>query len=208
MSELYEVELKFPLLNRAVVESFLGKTLSFETEQTDIYFDHPSRDFVQTDETFRLRYEKSIDSIYPQELNSLAITWKGPRIDQEVSKTRREIGLPISYSCNTQTLEAWSELLVILGFRRIIAITKQRLSAVVNWRGSQIEMAIDKVAGLGDFLELEAIAMKDGIQNALATVKSLATELGCGNMERRSYLELFLQNEKGGNNENSNNDRS
>ena len=112
---MYEVELKFPLVNVAAVEAALGR-LSAKArppiDQADIYFAHPSRDFAHTDEALRLRREG----------DAVAITWKGPRLGQE-AKTRREIELPLAGSAVAAgaepTLAAWGELLEARGFRRV-----------------------------------------------------------------------------------------
>jgi adenylate cyclase class IV len=49
-----------------------------------------------------------------------------------------------------------------------------------------------RVAGLGDFIELELQASQGEVPLARAVIESLARELGCTNPERRSYLELLL----------------
>jgi len=185
---VYEVELKFPLARRAAVEAALG-TLAARfrpaIEQADVYFAHPSRDFAQTDEALRLR--RAGDGV--------AITWKGPRIGL-AAKTRREIELPLAAfpqaAGGAATLEAWSELLKALGFRRVWEVVKCRRPARVAWQGREVEVAIDTVTGLGDFLELEIVAGEEEIPSALACLQSLAAELGCGPPERRSYLEMLL----------------
>jgi adenylate cyclase class 2 len=186
--EVYEVELKFPLARGAAVEAALG-TLAARfrpaIEQADVYFSHPSRDFAETDEALRLRREG----------DGVAITWKGPRIGL-AAKTRREIELPLAAfpqaAGGSATLEAWSELLTALGFRRVWEVVKCRRPARVAWQGREVEVAIDTVTGLGDFLELEIVASEEEIPLALACLQSLAAELGCGPPERRSYLEMLL----------------
>jgi adenylate cyclase class IV len=55
-------------------------------------------------------------------------------------------------------------------------------------------VAVDRVAGLGDFMELELQADAAGITAAAARIESLARELGCSNAEPRSYLEMLLSN--------------
>jgi adenylate cyclase class IV len=67
-----------------------------------------------------------------------------------------------------------------------------RRPARVPWQGREVEVAIDTVAGLGDFLELEIVASEAEIPLALSCLQSLAAELGCGLPERRSYLEMLL----------------
>ena len=213
---MYEVELKYRVADVPEVEAALerlGASWHGTAEQVDRYFNHPSRDFAVTDEALRLRSTAV----------GVAITWKGPRLDA-TAKTRREIELPLALAAvpaaakalaavpaaaetlaavpaATETLAAvpatldrWTGLLEALGFRRVREVVKRRRLATVAWEGAVIEVALDHVAGLGDFVELELQAESAGIAVAAARIESLARELGCTNPERRSYLEMLLSN--------------
>jgi len=181
---VYEVEQKYPLADVAAVEAALarlGATWHATVEQVDRYFNHPCRDFAATDEALRLRRTGA----------ALAITWKGPRLDA-TAKTRRELELPLAEAAVPATLDSWTELLEALGFRPVREVAKQRQLATVAWQGAAIEVALDHVAGLGNFLELELQADAAGIAVAAARIESLARELGCTAAERRSYLEMLI----------------
>jgi len=201
---VYEVEQKYPLADVAAVEAALarlGATWHATVEQVDRYFNHPCRDFAATDEALRLRRTGA----------ALAITWKGPRLDA-TAKTRRELELPLAeaavpaaavaeaavpaaapvQAAVPATLDSWTELLEALGFRPVREVAKQRQLATVAWQGAAIEVALDHVAGLGNFLELELQADAAGIAVAAARIESLARELGCTAAERRSYLEMLI----------------
>ena len=193
---MYEVELKYRVADVPEVEAALerlGASWHGTTEQVDRYFNHPSRDFAVTDEALRLRSTAV----------GVAITWKGPRLDA-TAKTRHEIELPLALAAvpaATETLAAvpatldrWTGLLEALGFRRVREVVKRRRLATVAWEGAVIEVALDHVATLGDFVELELQAESAGIAVAAARIESLARELGCTNPERRSYLEMLLSN--------------
>ena len=213
---MYEVELKYRVADVPEVEAALerlGASWHGTAEQVDRYFNHPSRDFAVTDEALRLRSTAV----------GVAITWKGPRLDA-TAKTRREIELPLALAAvpaaaealaavpaaaetlaavpaATETLAAvpatldrWTGLLEALGFRRVREVVKRRRLATVAWEGAVIEVALDHVAGLGDFVELELQAESAGIAVAAARIESLARELGCTNPERQSYLEMLLSN--------------
>ncbi len=200
---MYEVEQKYPLADVPAVEAALarlGATWHRTAAQVDRYFNHPSRDFAVTDEALRLRRTD----------DTLAITWKGPRLDA-TAKTRRELELMLAQAAvpaaaGTEAavpaaagepavqaaLDRWTELLEALGFRQVREVAKRRRLATIVWQGAAIEIAIDHVAGLGDFVELELQADAAGIAAAAARVESLAQQLGCTNPERRSYLEMLL----------------
>ena len=202
---MYEVEQKYPLADVAAVEAALarlGATWHGTAEQVDRYFNHPDRDFAATDEALRLRRTDE----------ALAITWKGPRLDA-TTKTRREIELPLAkaavpaaalakaavpaaalaQAAVSATLDRWTELLEALGFRQVREVAKRRRLATVAWQGAVIEVALDHVTGLGNFVELELQADAAGIPVAAARIESLARELGCAAAERRSYLEMLIE---------------
>jgi len=203
---VYEVEQKYPVADVKAIEDRLGRlgaSWHGTAEQVDRYFNHPSRDFAVTDEALRLRSTAA----------GVAITWKGPRLDA-TAKTRREIELPLALaavpaaaqalaavpaaaeapSAVPAMLDHWTELLEALGFRRVREVAKRRRLATVAWEGAAIEVALDHVADLGDFMELELQADASGIAAAAARIESLAWELGCSNAEPRSYLEMLLSN--------------
>jgi len=187
---VYEVELKFRVADLPAVEGMLtalGACFAAPVEQVDRYFAHPSRDFAKTDEALRLRRVG----------DEIAITWKGPR-QAGGGKTRREIELPLETvsqadsSGASPTLDRWTELLEALGFRRVREVAKRRRSACLPWQGVEVEIALDAVAGLGDYLELELLATADEVPAAQARIEALASELGVGPPEPRSYLEMVL----------------
>ncbi len=185
---MYEVEQKYHLADRAPVEDWLlrhGATFHVACNHMDRYFAHPCRDFAVTDEALRLR--RAGDEI--------AITWKGPRLST-ASKTRREIELALACPGGRPsvepTLDQWTELLESLGFRRVRDVAKHRQPAVIRWEEMTIEVVIDHVDGLGEFLELEVLADEEGVAAAQSRIASLAMAMGCGAPERRSYLEMVL----------------
>jgi adenylate cyclase class 2 len=188
---VYEVEIKFPVADPAAVEArliALAARFRDPVEQADSYFAHPCRDFARTDEALRLRRDG----------DDVKITWKGPRIDT-ATKTRREIELDLGVAAAGDprppadaTLLDWTQLLEALGFRSVLTVKKRRRPARVPWQGAEVDVAVDSVAGLGDYLELELLARPGEVPQARAILESLARELGCTNPERRSYLELLL----------------
>lgn len=187
---MYEVELKFQVSDAAGLERelvALGARFHEAVEQVDRYFAHPCRDFAATDEALRLRRSGG----------DVAITWKGPRIDA-TTKTRREIELAVAAAApeaggSPAAIDRWTGLLEALGFRQVREVAKRRRSAAVTWEGADVAAALDVVAGLGDYLELELQAGAAEVPSARRRLESLARRLGCGPAERRSYLELLLE---------------
>jgi adenylate cyclase class 2 len=189
---VYEVELKFHVADAAALErqlADLGGRFASPIEQIDRYFAHPARDFAVTDEALRLRRVG----------DDVAITWKGPRLGVG-AKTREELELgvaavtsPAGTASGSDTIDRWTKLLEALGFRQVREVAKRRRPVRVAWNGVEIEAAVDHVAGIGDFVELELLAEADGVSQATEQLESLAAALGCTHPERRSYLELMLE---------------
>lgn len=182
----YEVELKFPLSEAAAVEALrqriaaLGAHASQPLDQRDIYFAHPSRDFAQTDEVFRLRCVGDENFL----------TYKGPVLDA-VAKTRREIEVPAAAGQTTR--EQLREMLTSLGFREVRNVVKRREPFHLRWQNRDLEVVIDNVHDLGWFAELEIIAEDSGRDAARDCLFALSQELHLGKSERRSYLRLLLE---------------
>ncbi|MBI3861384.1 MAG: class IV adenylate cyclase [Planctomycetia bacterium] len=179
---MYEVELKFPIADArpALARlSALGASAAHSVEQADCYFNHPSRDFGQTDEALRIR------SIGDRHL----VTYKGPVIDVQ-TKTRREIEIPLDGSDARDKL---AEILAQLGFRAVREVRKSRQPYHLHRDGREFEVAHDQVVGLGTFLEIETLASESERPAAISAIQKLAADLGLSAPERKSYLCLLLE---------------
>jgi adenylate cyclase, class 2 len=183
----FEVEMKFPIGDVAAFVERLegaGGKRGQSVQQTDMYFNHPSRDFGRTDEAFRVR---STDGRH-------RVTYKGPLVDAE-TKTRREIEIPIGES--DEDAGRLQEMLACLGFREVRTVRKTRDDFALSFEGRPFEVCVDRVEGLGDFVELETQADDAGLAAARESVQRLAKHLGLANSERRSYLCLLMESEVG-----------
>lgn len=179
----YEVELKFPLADRERILSILkeaGAMPAAEQSQSDRYFAHPSRDFGETDEAFRIRHSG----------DETKLTYKGPLMDK-ATKTRREIEL--SLADGAKTAEDMTEMLTALGFSEVRAVKKTRTPYYLTWQGREMEVSLDQVEGLGSFLEIETLAGEADREQAQDAILALAKHWNLENSERRSYLTLLLE---------------
>jgi adenylate cyclase class 2 len=201
----------------------LGASWHGTAEQVDRYFNHPSRDFAVTDEALRLRStavgvaitwkgprldataktRREIElplalAAVPAAAEALAAVPAAAEALAAVPAAAETLAaVPAAaetLAAVPATLDRWTGLLEALGFRRVREVVKRRRLATVAWEGAVIEVALDHVAGLGDFVELELQAESAGIAVAAARIESLARELGCTNPERQSYLEMLLSN--------------
>lgn len=185
-----EVELKFPLADAAAVDALRQKLAVLIAEpgepldQRDIYLAHPSRDFAQTDEAFRIRCVG--------EENFL--TYKGPLLDA-VAKTRHEI--EVATAAGTAIREQLLEMFTRLGFHAVRDVVKRREPFFLLWQNREVEIVLDDVRELGWFAELEIIAEDSERDAARECLFALSRELGLGRSERRSYLRLLLEKDGG-----------
>lgn len=176
---MFEVEVKYRVPGHDAIKNKL-KELNAKflehTEETDIYFNSPVRDFAKTDEALRVR-------IYGD--GTVVLTYKGPRIGS-VGKTREELSVTIN------DLENLLEILKRLDFREVARVVKRR--DVYNYENFTIYM--DIVEGLGYFVEVETMTNnRELINKATEEVLQLGDRLGLSRdwIERRTYLELVLE---------------
>lgn len=174
---MLEIEAKAAVENIEEVEQKVleagGKYIRTET-QKDIYFAHPSRDFVDTDEALRIR------AVGKERI----LTYKGPKID-ELTKTREEIEIKL------EDAAPMAEMLNRLGFTEVASVVKTRSHYTLG----DYMVAIDEVDGLGHFIEIEKHADSYRPEELVEMLKSLGIEES--RMERKSYLELLLEKGRG-----------
>ena len=182
----YEVEQKFPVADLAVVRERLvrlGFAPAGVVDQSDCYYRHPARDFAQTDEALRLRRVGQ----------SNVLTYKGPKIDA-ATKSRFEQEAPLADG--DEAGQACDAIFRRLGFEPVAVVAKRRETLRLQRGASTVEAALDAVAGVGTFVELEiGVAAEDdaaAVAQARGMLAELAAELGLADSERRSYLELLL----------------
>jgi len=178
--EAYEVELKFRVESHAEVEQALQSrdaALIGESSQCDQYYRHPARDFAKTDEALRIRSTES----------NAYLTYKGPKLDQK-TKTRREIELPIGLTAQAD----FDQLLVKLGFTPVAAVRKRRREYSLDYAGRAFKVALDDVAEIGLFVEIETISDQASLTESRDGVLMLAGQLGLTEPTRLSYLRYLL----------------
>ena len=151
----------------------LGAARSGSAQEEDVYYNHPSRDFGRSDEALRIRRTggKSI------------LTYKGPRLGER-SKTRYEQEVAVGEGT------AMEDILARLGFTRVESVVKRREMYLLG----SVAICIDKVEGLGDFVELETGG--EDMVKAESGLFALASDLGLDRFERKSYLELKLEKKR------------
>lgn len=173
-----EVEQKFRADLGRVREELLrlGASPVEAKEEVDIYFQHPCRDFAKTDEALRVRRSGG----------DVEVTYKGPRMR---SSAKARLELTVSADGDVEAV------LEALGFRKVAVIKKRR----EYYSYGSLTISLDDVEGLGQFVEIEAVASSEAsLKEAEAEVSALAERLGLAERVDATYLELYLSIFKGG----------
>jgi adenylate cyclase class 2 len=176
MKDTVEIEQKFRVENHETYFDKLKSTVAFgmPTLEVDIYYQHPSKDYSQTDELLKVR-------------NWREITYKGPKMDANC-KVRSEY---------TWMPEYPELLLETLGFIKLLEIHKNRItgkfSLIKNNQAFSVTVALDKIANLGNFIEIEIVTDKTNISSAIQCIEELAQEIGLHNIETKNYFELLFK---------------
>jgi adenylate cyclase class 2 len=192
---MYEVEIKFIAEDSAALKQRLENlNIAWLPEMTedDVFYQHPSRDFRQTDEALRMRQVIAADG---SQLYTL--TYKGPKLDKE-TKTRQEIEIPLTFDAQyTENFENMKNILTALGFRQSSFVHKIRNEGTFFYAGRSFNVCLDELPELAErnrpshFVELETIADSADWQPARDAVKELAASLGLTDSIQNSYLELL-----------------
>jgi len=172
MGAVMEVESKFRSPGNDKVERALGKLgaeFVSEEETEDVYFQHPNRDFGETDEALRLRKKEGVSEL----------TYKGPRMRMQHTKAREEVTL------KTEDPLAVQRIVERLGFKEFMSVHKKRR----NFRYDKIRIAVDAVDDLGEYVELELITEEP--KRAEALIEQVRGELALTDLEPRTYVELI-----------------
>ncbi len=166
-----EVKLRIPCNSLDRIRDLLEKkgfSVVVEQREVDIYYSHPCRDFMDTDEALRLRVTDG----------GIRLTYKGPRKMRDGVKERVELEAPVG--------EGVTGILEALGFREALRVTKER----VYYTRDGYTVTLDRVEGLGCFVEVEG-------SDPWLLVEDLGLkELGAERVDA-TYVELALEKMKG-----------
>ena len=185
---MFEVELKYPVNSHDGIRQQL---LAMESTQTgssqhcDEYFNQTLLDFAGNDIALRIRSAE----------DSHTLTYKGPNLDSR-AKIREEIEIKL----NTNDKDKFRGMLLGMGFHSVRQVRKQRDSIAVRWQDEDVEICLDTIEGIGQFIELELVVeSKEQVGSAKAILESLAKTLAITSEPTTvSYLEMLLEKEADG----------
>ena len=141
MAMCVEIEAKLKVSShKRIIEKLRKLSAEFVEEQfhTDCYFDDADATLTKTDQCLRLRFRRAGGT------EKAFLTYKGAR-EKDQFKKRREIDFEIEDG------ESAIKLLSSLGYKKMLVVRKNRLV----WRFGGCEIALDRVALLGNFVEIE-----------------------------------------------------
>ena len=173
----------------------LGAESLGPVHQRDTYYDHPSRDFAETDEALRLRRESAPDDASGDDVpdadpdvdhatgTTATLTYKGPLVDGD-SKTREEVESVVADP------DATDAVLRAVGFEPAAVVEKERDRYEVDG----YLVSLDSVAGLGAFVEVEVKGEVDAVDALREGAFDLCRRLGLDPDAsiQTSYLGLLL----------------
>lgn len=172
---MLEIEAKFAVPDPGKVRARLtrqGVRMTRRRQERDVYYNAPHRDFGETDEALRVRYDDA----------GVTVTYKGPKIRLGSAKAREEFNLRVTSG------ETFEVILSRTGFLRAAEVSKVREFYEIG----DVTVTLDDVEGLGTFIEIE-ILTEEGEEDAARRIEAIAKELGVdGPPIYTSYLEMLL----------------
>ena len=179
----FEVEQKFHVDDLESLERGLrdiGAQEGESQQHRDTYFNHPCRDFAETQEAFRVRRVGQVPMV----------TYKGPKLPGTI-KARRELEWRLDPGDpNGEQMEA---LLDHLSFRKVATVCKRRRPFQGSDEVGEFVAVIDEVEELGLFAEIELIVERESqVEAARQRIDALAGRLGLHRAESQSYLRMVL----------------
>ena len=183
---MLEAELKAALEGRTLEQlEETARAMGFCPRQvlreTDLYFNGVDRNFAKTDEALRLR---SVQPLEPEGETVTCLTYKGPKQDGR-SNSRTE------YETAVAEGETARKLLEAMGYRPVCQVEKVRRELTLEG----VTLCLDRVTGLGEFLELELLCQEEEREAAVERLLGVLDELGVPRtaLLRRSYLGMLLE---------------
>ncbi|TXT65814.1 MAG: CYTH domain protein [Promethearchaeota archaeon] len=192
---MIEVEIKVLILDpdryrRMFMEQGGVYKASFLHEDT--YFNMPEglRDFKTSDEALRIRQSVEFNKNNPKEKKTTHyLTYKGAKLDSS-TKTRRELETKVEEGVITK------EILILLGFREILTVKKERELYEFIYNEKKVEVLIDYIPTLDHyFIEAEILAQgEEKVEENREILFNFLNQFNITkqNSIRRSYLELII----------------
>jgi adenylate cyclase class 2 len=187
MNKNIEIEIGFHLNNTSDVLQFLEKNAEpkCDQRQIDTYYNGAHHDFFENpskvDEWLRVREHSGKPSICYK-------CWL-PREAPKGRQTHCD-----EFETEVENADAVKRMFVALGFVPVAMLDKRRRSFMFK----NVEVSIDQVAELGDFIELEYYGDEPDIDAARQKLYDTVKEIGANVGEQDHYGKIYLLMEKMG----------
>lgn len=183
---MIEVEVKLPIASEEGLPDKLTK-LGYVREkilqEEDVYFNGPDHDLKKNDEALRVRRQAVFNEGGEILKEQSFVTYKGQKLDT-VSMARKELETNVSDGA------VMKEIWISLGYKPMRPVIKLR----EEYKKDNITCCLDRVEGLGFFLELEVcVPDESGREKALSLIENELTALGYSmeDTTRISYLSML-----------------
>ena len=180
---MYEIEMKLPVESAEEAEARLieqGFILLQRIREEDHYYDNDASQIRNNGEALRVRSVTDLDT----GAEEAVITFKGKRMDT-VSKSRKELETGVS------DRDVAMEIFSSIGFH---AVSPSVIKTRQEYEKGRMHACLDRIEGLGDFLELEIVIAKESDKDAAQEeIRSVLETLGYSLQDtiRTSYLGLL-----------------
>lgn len=178
-----EIEVKFPLKNQQKVVSFLNshaKKIVTNDFQRDSYFTPPHRHFLSVEYPYEwLRLRESVKGIF---LNYKHFYPENKKINDYCDEFETKVDTLII-----------KKIFESLNFKELVVVEKNRNS----WMFKDVEISIDDIKKLGQFIELEIMTHFDDPKQAKEYLYTLLKAINAevGEEDYRGYPFLLLEKE-------------
>jgi len=170
-----EIEIQGNIENSKPLIEFLERNGQFRSEnhQIDEYFTPVHRNFIEVRPVAEWLRLRDSDGKY-------SVNYKKWHFDDEGRSYHCD-----EYETKVEDLAQLRKILDVLNFRSVVKVDKLRKI----WTYKDFEIAVDSVAGLGDFVEIEYIGEDKGIepQKITAEMIKFLKDIGVGKI-RRNYV--------------------
>jgi adenylate cyclase class 2 len=182
-----EVEIKIPVTKELFEK--IKKSLERKAElvsvsrDVDKYFNAPHRNFLDktpTEEFLRVRIKK----------DTFLFTYKHGYWNNKLEHTHSD-----EFETKVENSEQLEKILNVLNFENILQIDKKR--EVYRAKGG-FEVSLDKVKGLGYFIEIESEKSFGSINKTMEAIYTFARSIGLDPTKRDSmgYVSLMMKKKK------------
>ena len=179
---MLEVEVKVKISINETMEKLymLGYQKGTTVYELDTYFNGDTKDLKKEDKALRIREHRDVDT----GVTKYVLNFKGPKVDTE-TLTREETQFQVP------SFKHGEIVLSGLGFVPVGNVEKTR----IHMQKEGVRCCLDRVTGLGEFLEIEIMAEDEAhYEKAVTEIEEVLKSLGLSMTDtvNNSYLSMLM----------------